>query len=70
MAHPDEDPIWRLLLSLLMFSVLSLGDGRNDVIHRAVPLTSEAGDVINSGVVLSYMHWSVSVTSVAGVVDG
>jgi hypothetical protein len=67
-AHPDDpdDPIRRLLLSL--FSVLSLGDGRNDVIHRAVPLTSEAGDVI-SGVVLSYMHWSVSVTSVAGVVD-
>ena len=53
MAHPDpEDPIRRLMLSLLMFSVLSLGDGRNDVIHRAVPLTSEAGEVI-SGVVLS-----------------
>lgn len=68
MAHPDEDPIRRLMLSLF-FSVLSLGDGRNDVIHRAVPLTSEAGEVI-SGVVLSYMHWSVSVTSVAGVLDG
>ena len=53
MAHPDpdEDTIRRLLLSSL-FNVLSLGDGRNDVIHRAVPLTSEAGDVI-SGVVLS-----------------
>ena len=52
MAHPDdpEEPIRRLLLSL--FSVLSLGDGRNDVIHRAVPLTSEAGEVI-SGVELS-----------------
>ena len=50
MAHPDD---WRSVLSLLtLFSVLSLGDGRNDVIHRAVPLTSEAGEVI-SGVVLS-----------------